>query len=191
MRASIRSLVATTVVLALAGCGSTRPDRPDAFETAELDRRERRIVQGRAGPRDAGHERELAALACRIDAVGCVPLRVYVLPRAGLQARLWPNDVLVVGSALLELADRDEHAFALAHELGHRALGHFRTRSRAATDMLELETAADAWARQRLLALGMRADAGVTLLTRLRGRLADADARGTVSRRIAALQAQD
>lgn len=145
----------------LAACASAGDSR--GYAERELAHREDQVRRGLAGARDPGAERDLHALACRLLPERCAQVRVYVVDSDTVQARAWPNGMLLVHGALFDhLDDEAELAFALGHELAHLALGHFQAGRSAA-----LETAADAWASGRLVALGYRRNAGITLLTRL------------------------
>src|SRR5690606_7052432 len=147
----------------LAACTATAGR--GGYAERELAHREEQVRRGLAGARDPGAERDLHALACRLLPERCDHLRVYVVASDAVQARAWPNGMLLVHGGLFpHLDDEAELAFALGHELAHLALGHFQ-----ATRDPTLETEADAWASARLAALGYREDAGSTLLTRLAG----------------------
>lgn len=145
----------------LVACAAPRP-RGDYAER-ELAHREDQVRRGLAGARDPRAERDLQALACRLLPERCGSVRVYVVDSDRVQARAWPNGMLLVhGGLFAQLEDEAELAFALGHELAHLALGHFQ-----AARSPRLETEADAWASSRLLQLGYREDAAATLLRRL------------------------
>lgn len=155
-------MAAGALLLALlAACAAPGPR--DHYAERELVRREDQLRRGLAGARDPRAERELQALACRLLPERCSGVRVYVVDSEKVQARAWPNGMLLVhGGLFAQLDDEAELAFALGHELAHLALGHFQGERIAA-----LELAADAWAAERLVQLGYRDDAGSTLLGRL------------------------
>lgn len=162
MRGRNGPAAALAVALALlAGCATPGDSRD--YAARELAHREDQVRRGLAGSRDLQAERRLHLLACRLLPEQCTGVRVYVVDSPGVQARAWPNGMLLVHGALFaHLHDESELAFALGHELAHLALGHFQARRTAA-----LEVEADAWASSRLSVLGYRDDAGRTLLSRL------------------------
>ena len=100
----------------------------------------------------------------------CDAIRIYVVDRPEAQARLWPNDMLIVTSGLLQLIDQSGPSaaarlrFALAHELAHRQLGHFDRRDRAGWDADAAEREADAVAIESLRTGGFPTDSGIELL---------------------------
>lgn len=142
--------------------------------------------------RDAALEGYLDRRLADIAPAG--PAAASVLMRApGLRAE-WrePGAVLVWTDLLLRVADDDELAFLLAHELGHASLGHVATASGAGAPDPALEREADQWARDRVVAMGYRDDAGITLLealaTELAGDPARAAARDAIAFRLAAMR---
>lgn len=123
------------------------------------------------------------------------PAAASVLMRApGLRAE-WrePGVVLVWIDLLLRVADDDELAFVLAHEIGHARLGHVATADGSGAPDPALERQADHWARDRIAAMGHRDDAGITLLQALASELAVDAARApmvaAIETRIAAMRA--
>jgi predicted Zn-dependent protease len=110
------------------------------------------------------------------------------------QATLYPNGHLTIRSALLlRLRDESEITFVLAHELAHHDLGHFMRRTEPDWDARAAEHQADLAAAQQLAQMGLRTDAGISLLTALEAELAmdsDADQEGLdmLSERLRLLQ---
>ena len=162
------------IVLAvlLAGCmAPTRSDRP-LEEPAVRD-----WLQARA-----------QALA------GGEPVQVELLDGQAIQADLRPDGTLRLWKGLLlRTRDEAEVTFIIAHELAHRSLGHFDRRESAVDwDPIAAEREADRQAIDTLRQMGLRADAGTSLLSLLDAEFAlvlaaDDPARRMVSQRLEAL----
>jgi hypothetical protein len=126
----------------------------------------------RALPRwqDAAAQAEVEAALCALVA-DCADLRVGLLDLDRPVAEIRAGFHIVLSRGLWQrTADADERRFVIAHELGHRALGHFRPRDHAARLPQELQ--ADAWAVARLCALGHSPLPGRHLLQRLHDEVA-------------------
>lgn len=129
----------------------------------------------RALPRwdDAAALAEARATLCEL-ASDCDDLRIELLDLERPVAEIRANFHIVLSRGLWQrTANADERRFVIAHELGHRALGHFRPRDHATRLPQELE--ADAWAAERLCALGRSMAAGGVLLQRLHDEVARLD----------------
>ena len=151
-------LLAIGLALLLAAC-TAAPSRPEA-------------------PLD---DPEVAAwLQARAEALaGGEPVRVELVDGARVQADLQPDGRLRVWRGLLlRTRDEAEITFVLAHELAHRALGHFvRRDAGAGWDPVAAEREADAAALGVLRQMGLRADASTSLLSLVAGEAArDPDA---------------
>lgn len=146
-----------------------------------------------AAERDPELERYLDRRLLEIAPAGPAAASVLMRP-PGLRAE-WrePGVVLVWTDLLLRVSDDAELAFVLAHEVGHAVLGHAAAAADAHGPDPDLEPQADRWARERIAAMGHRADAGSSLLRALAAELggdpARADARAAIERRLAALDA--
>jgi hypothetical protein len=137
-------------------------------------------------------------LQARAEALaGGEPVQVALYSGAPIQADLEPDGRLRLWRALLlRTRDEAEVTFVIAHELAHRSLGHFERR-KAATDWdpLAAELEADRQAIDTLRQMGLRADAGTSLLSLIDAEFAlvleaDDPARILVSRRLEALWEQ-
>ena len=190
-RRSPSGLLAGLALLLSACAGAPQPSGGD-WDAQQLARREQRVAEGAIGARDSKAEMALRSDLCQIDPVACGSIRVYVVDRPEAQARLWPNDMLIVSGGLLRLmAAGDANAdamrrFALAHEVAHRQLGHFDRRDRRDWNADAAEREADDYAIEALKAAQLPPDAGIRLLQaiitergenarsakRLRGRIA-------------------
>ncbi len=105
-------------------------------------------------------ENRAAALA------GASAPSVEVIVDDGIQAELLPDGRLRIRTALLLRArDEAEITFVIAHELAHAELDHFRQRELPDWDPLLAEHAADLRALDTLRQMGLRADAGTSLLS--------------------------
>jgi hypothetical protein len=162
------------IVLAVLVAGCTAPTRPDRplDEPAVRD-----WLQARA-----------QALA------GGEPVQVALLDGEAIQADLRPDGTLRMWKGLLlRTRDEAEVTFVIAHELAHRSLGHFDRRESAADwDPIAAEREADRQAIDTLRQMGLRADAGTSLLSLLDAEFAlvlaaDDPARLMVSQRLEAL----
>lgn len=166
--------------LTLSGCAGAPGRTADGRDGRQLARREQRVADGAIGSRDHGAESAIAAELCQIDADSCTAIRVYVIDRPEAQARLWPNDMLIITSGLLHLIDAagsqaaaepgDMRRFALAHELAHRQLDHFGQRGRPGWDADAAERAADRHAIEALNTARKSPDAGIQLLQAIIGK---------------------
>jgi hypothetical protein len=110
----------------------------------------------------------VAWLQARADALsGGQPVRVEVLDGPRVQAELGADGTLRIWRGLLlRTRDEAEITFVIAHELAHRALGHFERRDAGAGwDPLEAEREADRAALESLRQMGLRADASTSLLS--------------------------
>lgn len=139
------------IALGFAGC-ATSPDR--------------------AIPRwqDAAALAEAKATLCEL-AEDCADLRIELLDIDRPVAEIRASFHIVLSRGLWQrTANADERRFVIAHELGHRALGHFRPRDHATRLPQELE--ADAWASTRLCTLGRPTSSATTLLQRLHDEVA-------------------
>jgi hypothetical protein len=142
------------IALGLAGCAAS-PDR-------SLPRWQ-----------DAAALAEAEATLCEL-AADCADLRIELLDVERPVAEIRASFHIVLSRGLWQrTANADERRFVIAHELGHRALGHFRPRDHAARLPQELE--ADAWAADRLCTLGRSTAAGGMLLQRLHDEVAQLD----------------
>jgi hypothetical protein len=178
----LRALPFVLIAL-LAGCAAS--GGLTQWEAEQLARREGGIASSTRRVFDAALDARIAGLIGRI-APG-LTMRVYVVQDHAPQAEVIGGSVLVVRTGLLEAArSEDELAFVLAHELAHTALGHIAARRDPGWDALAAEIAADEWAVDRLLDIGLDAGAGGALLTRLLPQLPE-EARPMVERRCAAL----
>ncbi len=151
--------VLLSTLLAIAGCASTATRAPPAaFDDPEV----------------------VAWLGNRAAALagGAAPT-VEVIVDDGIQAELLPDGRLRLRTALLLRArDEAEITFIIAHELAHAELDHFARRERADWDPLQAEHAADLRALDTLRQMGLRADAGTSLLSAIDaelGLIADLD----------------
>lgn len=134
------------IALGLAGCAAS-PDR-------DIPRWQ-----------DAAALAEARATLCEL-ASDCDDLRIELLDLERPVAEIRASFHIVLSRGLWQrTASADERRFILAHELGHRALGHFRPRDHAARLPQELE--ADAWAMARLCAATRSPLPGRHLLQRL------------------------
>jgi hypothetical protein len=176
-------------LLALAGCAAPSSDA-------------QRWAEARGGIVDAGLglARARAALA-RIEACGAIerPLTVAVLDSDAPGAYGWRTGTIFVTHGLVDLADDDELAAAIAHEAGHLLVdGHVpRTaaldgcrRACGAGAGEDAEIAADRMGVELLRVSAVPGQA----LERLLGKLASSPGttstcRGHLNRRIAALRA--
>lgn len=133
-----------------------------------------------AALRDAPLERYLDQRLAAIAPAGPASASVLMRP-PGMRAE-WrePGAVLLWIDLLLRVVDDDELSFVLAHELGHAALGHVASTAGAGAAGPLLEQQADRWARDRIVAMGYRHDAGITLLRALAEELGDDPARKSV-----------
>ncbi|MEZ5438460.1 MAG: hypothetical protein R3F12_08895 [Lysobacteraceae bacterium] len=158
------------LTLGLAACASNPGAGHSDWDAAQLARREQRVADGAIGARNVAAEAKLRLQVCEIDSSACDAIRIYVVDRPEAQARLWPNDMLIVTSGLLQLIDQSGPSaaarlrFALAHELAHRQLGHFDRRDRAGWDADAAEREADAVAIESLRTGGFPTDSGIELL---------------------------
>jgi len=127
-------------------------------------------------PLERYFDQRLAAIAPAGPAAASVLMRP-----PGMRAE-WrqPGAVLLWIDLLLRVVDDDELSFVLAHELGHAALGHAATTVGAGAAGSLLEQQADRWARDRIVAMGFRRDAGITLLRALAEELGEDPARTAV-----------
>jgi hypothetical protein len=134
-------------------------------------------------------------LQARAEALaGGEPVQVQLVDGAAIQADLEPDGRLRLWRGLLlRTRDEAEITFVIAHELAHRALGHFDRRASASDwDPLAAELEADRQAIDTLRQMGLRGDAGTSLLSLLDAEFAlalaaDDPARLVVSRRLEAL----
>jgi hypothetical protein len=134
-------------------------------------------------------------LQARAEALsGGEPVQVELFGGAPIQADLQPDGRLRLWTGLLlRTRDEAEVTFVLAHELAHRTLGHFERRESGPDwDPLVAELEADRQAIDTLRQMGLRGDAGTSLLSLLDAEFAlalaaDDPARITVSRRLEAL----
>lgn len=139
-----------------------------------------------------------AWLQARADALsGGEPVRIEVLDGPLVQAELGADGTLRIWRGLLlRTRDEAEITFVIAHELAHRALGHFERREAGAGwDALEAEREADRAALESLRQMGLRADAATSLLSLAAGeahleRGADAAAPDQVGQRLEVLWEQ-
>lgn len=128
-------------------------------------------------------ERACAAL-CDTRGLGDFNLMVIDSPRPGAFA--WPQGRVCVTSGLMALADDDELAAAVAHEIGHLVEdGHVRLAALIGTETQGVERRADAIAVCLLRSAGVRTDAMTSLLRKLAA--ADAPNRAALLARAAAL----
>lgn len=165
----IRTLRWLLPALLLAACAAPEPrNGPDAFARHALAKREQALAASSERRRDPQREAQLRRLLCEADAERCGTLRLYLLERASPVVDLSEDGVLRVFLPVFRyLADEDELAFVLAHELAHLALGHFDAMRRPGWDAIDAEIKADAWARLRLAENGRDDCAGARLLPRL------------------------
>lgn len=134
------------IALGLAGCAAS-PDR------------------GIPRWQDAAALAEAEATLCEL-AEDCADLRIELLDIDRPVAEIRASFHIVLSRGLWQrTANADERRFVIAHELGHRALGHFRPRDHATRLPQELE--ADAWAVSRLCAGVWSPEPGRHLLQRL------------------------
>lgn len=147
----IRLTLLACLALLLAACQSPAP-RPSAlvFDDPPVQQ----WLQGRA-----------QALA------GGAPVVVEVVDGPRVQAELLPDGRLRIGRALLlRTRDEAEVTFVLAHELAHRALGHFERRAAGdGWNDLQAEREADREALDALRQMGLRPDAATSLLSVVAG----------------------
>lgn len=116
-----------------------------------------------------------AWLQARAEALaGGDPVRVEIVDAARIQAELDADGRLRVWRGLLlRTRDEAEVTFVLAHEIAHRALGHFARRADAAAwDPVAAEREADVAALEVLRQMGLRADASTSLLSLVAGEAA-------------------
>lgn len=134
-------------------------------------------------------------LQARAEALsGGEPVQVELFGGAPIQADLQPDGRLRLWTGLLlRTRDEAEVTFVIAHELAHRTLGHFERRESGPDwDPLVAELEADRQAINTLRQMGLRGDAGTSLLSLLDAEFAqvlaeDDPARVLVSRRLEAL----
>jgi hypothetical protein len=134
----------------------------------------------------------VAWLQARADALsGGTPVDVRVLDGDAIQGQLEPDGTLTLHRGLLvRLRDESEATFVIAHELAHRELGHFEQRATdPAWDADAAEHAADRRALEVLQQMGLRPDAGTSLLSALAGEFeavpdVEVQARETVAKRL-------
>lgn len=75
--------------------------------------------------RDPGVNQYVYSVACRVAGPYCPDLRVYVVRNPGFNASMAPNGMMLVWSGLLlRVADEDELASILGHEVAHYAMAH-------------------------------------------------------------------
>lgn len=97
---------------------------------------------------------------------------VEVIVDDGIQAELLPDGRLRLRTGLLLRArDEGEITFIIAHELAHAELDHFAQREQAGWDPVQAEHEADLRALDALRQMGLRADAGTSLLSAIDGEL--------------------
>ena len=169
----------------LAGCaGAPRaPGDLTAWEAERIERLEAALAASPTRVRDPVLLDYLGELLRRLAPAGAP--RLYVVEASAPQADLLGARVLRLRTGLLAaVANEDELAFVLAHELAHDALGHTQARRQAGWDATRAELEADAAAAQALARLGYQAGAGRALLRRLAGVLPEHQQLGA---RIAAL----
>jgi predicted Zn-dependent protease len=175
-------------LIVLAGCTTTGPGLT-AFEQEQLDRRERRLATAPGRVSDPAALARIDALMRRIDPTA--DLRLYVLDRQEPQADLIGGEILLLHTGLLDTTHSDDElAFVLAHELGHRALGHVHARRKRSWKKDQAEIQADDWAYEALRRAGFRPQAGAELLDRLSVGIQDEAARRIVRDRRDALLAR-
>jgi len=105
---------------------------------------------------------------CMLDPDRCGDLRIYLLRSPRPVADMDGSGVLRINMSLLVLVRSvTELDFVLAHELAHLALDHFQAQRGKGWDATRAEIEADAWARARLLELGLDHCAGARLLSRI------------------------
>jgi hypothetical protein len=168
-----RAAILLCALLLVAGCAGTATKAPPAaFDDPEV----------------------IAWLGNRAAALagGAAPT-VEVIVDDGIQAELLPDGRLRLRTALLLRArDEAEITFIIAHELAHAELDHFARRERADWDPVQAEHEADLRALDTLRQMGLRADAGTSLLSAIDaelGLIADLDpgVRPLVSERLSRL----
>lgn len=155
--------------LLFTGCASQPPrPGPDAFERHALAQRERQMARSPQRLHDPATEQRIRARLCVIAAARCEAVRIYLLQRPLPVADMDGNGVLRINTPLLyQVRSVTELDFVLAHELAHLALDHFEDLRRKHKDATFAELEADAWARERLLELGLDPCAGTRLLRRI------------------------
>jgi len=141
-----RRAILLSILLMIAGCSATATRQP----AAALD--DPAIV---------------AWLGARVSALaGASAPSVEVIVDDGIQAELLPDGRLRIRTALLLRArDEAEITFIIAHELAHAELDHFAKRALPDFDPLLAEHDADLRALGALRQMGLRADAGTSLLS--------------------------
>jgi hypothetical protein len=118
---------------------------------------------------------------------------VEVVADDGIQAEILPDGRLSLRTALLlRVRDEAEITFIIAHELAHTELDHFAQRGQAGWDPVQAEHEADLRALDTLRQMGLRADAGTSLLSAIDAELAlipnlDAEVRRLVAERLSRL----
>lgn len=114
----------------------------------------------------------LAWLSARAQALsGGAPVVVRLVDDAVIQGQLESDGTLTLHRGLLvRLRDEAEATFVIAHELAHRELGHFEQRARGTDwDAAAAEHAADRRALEVLQQMGLRRNAGTSLLSLMAG----------------------
>ena len=164
-----RLLLALATLLAGCAGGTHAPDGLSAWERARLERMEAALAASPARVHDARLLDYLERLLLRL-APATRP-RLYVMDASAPQADLLGSRVLRLRTGLLAaVANEDELAFVLAHELAHDRLGHVEARRHAGWDAARAELEADAEAVRTLGRLGFRTGAPRALLQRLAAR---------------------
>ena len=114
-----------------AGVADIRPgERPpmtsdEAGLWMQMQRAEDQLRASGALLRDAALHTYVREVVCRLAADYCRDVRVYVVRRAGFNASMAPNGMLVVWSGLLlRTANEAQLAYVLGHEMGHYLKRH-------------------------------------------------------------------
>ena len=139
MRGQFLGVALTSVLLAMASAEAAieriEPTLPPGYKPT-LDQDEQGMwmemeefeAQLKGSPllvRDPGVNEYVYSVACKVAGPYCPDLRVYVVRNPGFNASMAPNGMMLVWSGLLlRVANEDELASILGHEVAHYAMAH-------------------------------------------------------------------
>ncbi|HAA93193.1 MAG TPA: hypothetical protein DCE33_12155, partial [Rhodospirillaceae bacterium] len=91
----------------------------------QADRMEQRVQRQGNLIRDPELHRYLHGIICRLSAEHCPQIRVYIVERAGFNASMTPNGMMIVQSGLmLRTQNEAQLAYVLGHEMAHYIRRH-------------------------------------------------------------------